>query len=192
MEIAVKTEETKVRKGSPSFKKIPIGDVDKLEEDSSRMDIVPPKEAKELSGRMKGVVVEHIHKTGDFIGTKIVTKFENGYRAVFCYKPSKVLDLGTEVEFTLGQDYRGRDSATDLSVVNQTTEISELIMYAMDTDVMEDAHIAEIYLSSLAQAYLETNHVGTGLVRIQNFLKSMGIVSIIGRIGNKLIYRQAK
>lgn len=153
----------------------------------------PPRKPSEIvtGGNQEGYVLQHKMTDSELVYTKVLHQKDNkDWQIILLYKPTVKFPLYSKIEFKLGK-HNGKDTVVDPVILEQTTPLDRLMQYLNDPDVMEDTDIGSITEFEIAQKFLSVNHVGDSVnKRISNFLRSLGIHSIIGWVGNSIIYRK--
>lgn len=157
--------------------------------------ILPPEPPKKPSAvkdaNQEGYILQHKMTDSELTYSKVLHQKENGvWQIILLYKPTVKFPLYSKIEFKLGK-HNGKDTVVDPVILEQDTALDKLMLYINDEDVMEDINISSITEFELAEKFLSVNHVGDSVnKKISNFLRSVGIHSIIGWVGNSLIYRK--
>ncbi len=137
-----------------------------------------------------GYIVEHREGSGGVQFSKISGKIDNRVQTILLHKPTVVFPVGAEVGFSV-QTFNDRPCAVDPVMINEKNDVQNLLDYVQDKNVIEDEHINEIYMTTLVEEWMRHNHVGeTPDERAKNFLKKIGIHSIVGIIQNRIIYKE--
>ena len=153
----------------------------------------PTKPPTVSNGSQEGYILQHKMTESELTYTKVLHQKESGdWQIILLYKPTVKFPLYSKIEFNIGR-HNGKDTVIDPVIVQQVTPLDNLMRYLTDEDVMEDTDIGSITEFEIAQKFLSVNHVGDSVnKKISNFLRSIGIHSIMGWVGNSIIYRKNK
>lgn len=135
----------------------------------------------------EGFISEHRFKDGRLVFSKITMFLNNAWISIMAYNPAIEFAVGSRVAFKL--EYKdNRPTATDVVLIEEGTSVNKLFVFVNNEDNHSTAAIVELYATSLVEEYLgyaQKNPKGSN----KEFLKSLGIEYIVGRISNKYIVK---
>jgi len=135
----------------------------------------------------EGFISEHRFKNGKLIFSKVTTFLNNAWLSILCPSPPLEFAIGSRIAFKV--EYKdNRPIATDVVLIEDVTTLGKLFDFMDNGDNHSTLLVEEIYATSLAEEYLAYSQKHAKVVN-KEFLKSLGIEYIIGKIENRYIVK---
>lgn len=161
----------------------------------------PPKAITvdtQLKDVYRGFTLTHRHhdRTRALIFTKVLHYFEKEkvWRTILLYQPSIELSFGTEIEYQLSSftnKYGVEEpSVINVKIVTKDTPLSRLYAWLCSDTVSESSKLEILSIADVAASYMSKNHVGQGNEQFKNFMDSLGVFSVVGKLGEDFVVKK--